>query len=223
MYGPVLHWLFWSFSTAYRKGRWCLLMTIGYPTLLIEIRGLIPDNHLFLRSTRTSREAHPFVVDCAVNRTRHYRENSFFARTARLWNDFLQKFFPSVTIMISFNQMSTMSTTPSFHLPITYFPKLVQCTAWIGVIPECWLKKSNIYCQKTNLIVKTYCSVRLRIYAQAEKLTITSVHVCYVTQLFRSLADTDPTFQKKCMSNFLYTVICKMNFHLKFLEVWPSG
>ena len=30
-----------------------------------EIRGLIPDNHIFLRSTRTSLRAHPFVVDCA--------------------------------------------------------------------------------------------------------------------------------------------------------------
>ena len=42
-------------------------------------RGLVPDNHIFLRSARTSRTTHPFVVDCAVNRTRHYRENSFFS------------------------------------------------------------------------------------------------------------------------------------------------
>ena len=49
-----------------------------------QIRSLIADNQIFLRSTRTSRRAYPFVVDCAVNRTMHYRENSFFARIARL-------------------------------------------------------------------------------------------------------------------------------------------
>lgn len=59
-----------------------------------EIRGLVPDNHIFLRGTRTSRRAHPFVVDCPVNRTMHYRENSFFARTARLWNDLPAEVFP---------------------------------------------------------------------------------------------------------------------------------
>ena len=52
-----------------------------------EIRSLVPDNHIFLRSTRIFRRAHPFVVDCPVNRTIHYRENLFFARTACLWND----------------------------------------------------------------------------------------------------------------------------------------
>ena len=31
-----------------------------------EIRGLIPDNHIVLRSTHTSRRAYPFVVDCAL-------------------------------------------------------------------------------------------------------------------------------------------------------------
>ena len=40
-----------------------------------ELRGLVPDNNIFLRSTRTSRRAHPF------------QRNSFFARTARLWDD----------------------------------------------------------------------------------------------------------------------------------------
>ena len=29
-----------------------------------EIRGLVPDNHIFLRNTHTSRRAHPFMVDC---------------------------------------------------------------------------------------------------------------------------------------------------------------
>ena len=41
---------------------------------------------------------------------------------------FLQNFFPSVTILISLNQMS-INTTSSFHLPITYFLRPAQCTA----------------------------------------------------------------------------------------------
>ena len=42
-----------------------------------EIRALIPDNHIFLRSTRTSRRAHPFVLGCVVNLTMHCTENAF--------------------------------------------------------------------------------------------------------------------------------------------------
>ena len=61
-----------------------------------EVKGLISDNHIFLCSTRTSRRAHSFVLDCAVNRTMHYRENSFFARTARLWNDLPAEVLPVV-------------------------------------------------------------------------------------------------------------------------------
>ena len=53
----------------------------------LKIRGLVPDNHIFLRSTHTSRRANPFLLDCAVNRTMYFRENSFFARIARLWKD----------------------------------------------------------------------------------------------------------------------------------------
>ena len=49
-----------------------------------EIRCLVPDNHIFLRNTHTSRRAYPFMVNCVVNRTMHYRENSCFARTDRL-------------------------------------------------------------------------------------------------------------------------------------------
>ena len=59
-----------------------------------EVRCLISDNHIFLRSTCTSRRAHHFVVGCVVNRTMHYTENSYFARTARLWNDLSAKVFP---------------------------------------------------------------------------------------------------------------------------------
>ena len=59
-----------------------------------EIRELVPDNHMFLRSTRTSRRAYPIVVDCAVNRTMHYRENSFLSRSACLGNDLPAEILP---------------------------------------------------------------------------------------------------------------------------------
>ena len=58
-----------------------------------EIRGLVSGNHIFLRSTCTSRRAHPFVVDCAVNLKMHYRENSF-GRIDRLQNDLPAEVFP---------------------------------------------------------------------------------------------------------------------------------
>ena len=35
IYGPMLQSLFWSFSTVYRRGWRCLLMTVQYPTSLI--------------------------------------------------------------------------------------------------------------------------------------------------------------------------------------------
>ena len=40
--------------------------------------------YFYVLSTRTSCKAHPFVIDCPVNRTMHYREDPFFASTAHL-------------------------------------------------------------------------------------------------------------------------------------------
>ena len=47
-----------------------------------EIRGLVPDNHIFLRSIRISRRAHPFMIDyktaqCITGKT-HFHFHSFF-------------------------------------------------------------------------------------------------------------------------------------------------
>ncbi|XP_065363465.1 uncharacterized protein LOC135956806 [Calliphora vicina] len=49
-----------------------------------EIRELVPDTRSFSRNTRSSVRAHPFVVYWSVDRTTHYRENSFFSRTVRM-------------------------------------------------------------------------------------------------------------------------------------------
>ena len=99
-----------------------------------NIWGLVPNNHIFLRSTRISRRAHPFVVDCPVNRILHYRENTFLSALLAYGVIFLRKFFWSVTIPISLNEMSTI-TTPSLHLPITYLHKPIQCITRVGDIP----------------------------------------------------------------------------------------
>ena len=60
-----------------------------------EIRDLVPETRTFSRNTRASSRAHPFVVDWPVNRTTHYRENSFFSRTVRLWNKLPADAFPA--------------------------------------------------------------------------------------------------------------------------------
>ena len=48
---------------------------------------------IFARNTRTSGRSHAFTVVTMSHRTTHYRENSFFNRTARLWNDLLTNIF----------------------------------------------------------------------------------------------------------------------------------
>ena len=42
---------------------------------------------VFMRNTRLSGRNQANTVATMSHRTTHYRENSFFARTARLWND----------------------------------------------------------------------------------------------------------------------------------------
>ena len=62
---------------------------------------LINDNRVFnstdlleYRRIQTSRRAHPFVVDCAVNRTIHYRENSILTALLAYGMIFQREVFP---------------------------------------------------------------------------------------------------------------------------------
>ena len=59
------------------------------------IRQLMPDVKSFGRSTRLSENSHPFCIDWPVDRTTHYRENSIFGRTARMWNKLPASVFPA--------------------------------------------------------------------------------------------------------------------------------
>ena len=50
-----------------------------------EISGLIREDHVFLRNTRLSWQAHLYVVEWPFNRTIPYGQNMFFSRTVRMW------------------------------------------------------------------------------------------------------------------------------------------
>ena len=60
-----------------------------------EISELVPSARVFVRSTRLSSRSHPFVVSWPVDRTTHYRENSFFSRTVRMWTKLPSTVFPA--------------------------------------------------------------------------------------------------------------------------------
>ena len=79
-------------------------------------------HRIFLRSTRTSRRAHPFVVDCPVNHTMHYREKSFFARTARLWSD-----LPSEAFLVGYDIGKFKSNIHKQSSLFSSFYKLFYC------------------------------------------------------------------------------------------------
>ena len=55
---------------------------------------LIPPHQVFTRNTKLSDRSHAFTFATMTHRTTHYRENSFFTRTARLWNDLPANIFP---------------------------------------------------------------------------------------------------------------------------------
>ena len=55
---------------------------------------LIRPPQVLARNTRLSGRCHAFTVATISHRTTHYRENSFFTRTARLWNDLPANIFP---------------------------------------------------------------------------------------------------------------------------------
>ena len=75
---------------------------------------LIPPPQVFARNTRLSGRSHAFNVAIMFHRTTHYRENSFFTRTDRLWNDSHANIFPECFDILVFktrvNQYFLLST-----------------------------------------------------------------------------------------------------------------
>ena len=59
-----------------------------------ELSELISPPQVFGRNTKLSGRSHAFTVATMSQRTTHYRENSFFTRTARFWIDLSTNIFP---------------------------------------------------------------------------------------------------------------------------------
>ena len=83
-------------SLEHRRNVGCVTLLYQYYNGIsaAEISELIPRARVFVRNTRLSSRSHPFVVDCPVDRTTHYRENSFISRTSRMWNNLPAEVFP---------------------------------------------------------------------------------------------------------------------------------
>ena len=78
-----------------RRNVSCIVISIS--TILeknCRLSELIPPLQVFTRNTRLSGRSHAFTVATMSHRTTHYRENSFFTRTASLWNDLPANIFP---------------------------------------------------------------------------------------------------------------------------------
>lgn len=58
-----------------------------------ELQGLVPSSWLPARSTRFSKRSHPYTVAVPRSKTKFY-SNSFFPRTAKLWNSLSNDCFP---------------------------------------------------------------------------------------------------------------------------------
>jgi hypothetical protein len=83
-------------SLGHRRNVGCLslLYRYYYGKCSRDIRDLMPPARVFPRSTRAAHQAHPYSIAMVSNRTSHYRENSFFSRTVKLWNSLPAKVFP---------------------------------------------------------------------------------------------------------------------------------
>ena len=82
----------------------CILFFYKYcfGKCLSELSELIPPRQVFTRNTRLSRRSHAYTVATMSHRTTHYREKSFFTRTARLWNDLPPNIFSNNCNISSF-------------------------------------------------------------------------------------------------------------------------
>ena len=83
-------------SLGHRRNVSCIVLLYKYyiGKCSSELSELISPPQVFGRKTRMSGRSHAFTVAITSHRTTHYRENSFFTRTARLWNDLPANIFP---------------------------------------------------------------------------------------------------------------------------------
>ena len=98
-------------SLGHRRNVSCIVLFYKYyfGKCSAGLSELIPLPQVFGRNTRLSGRSHAFTVATMSHRTTHYRDNSFFTRTARLWNDLPANIFPEC-----FN-ISVFKTSVSHH------------------------------------------------------------------------------------------------------------
>ena len=102
---------------------------------------------VFMRNTRLSGRNQANTVATMSHRTTHYRENSFFARTARLWNNLPADIFPECfNISVFKARVNQHFLLPLLLSNLCIYPstlsfpfKPMQCNAFIGVSPAPWL------------------------------------------------------------------------------------
>ena len=97
-----------------------------------------PNTWVFARTTRLSKRSHAFTVATMSHRTTHYRENSFFNRTARLWKDLPANIFPegfNISVFKARVNQHFLLNPPSILLLYLFFFKPMQCNAFIEGIP----------------------------------------------------------------------------------------
>ena len=84
-------------SLGHRRNVSCIVLFYQYYFVKWSsgLSELIPPPKVFTRNTRLSGRSHACTVATMFHRTTHYRENFFFARTARLWNNLPADIFPT--------------------------------------------------------------------------------------------------------------------------------
>ena len=103
-------------SLGHRRNVSCIVLFYKYyfGKCSAGLSELIPPPQVFTRNTRLSGRSHAFTVANMSHRRTHYRESSFFIRTARLWNDLPANIFPECFNISVFK--ATLLTIPSFYL-----------------------------------------------------------------------------------------------------------
>ena len=91
---------------------------------------------VFASNTRVSGRSHAYTVASMTHRITHYRKNSFFTRTARLWHDLHSNIFKA---SVNKRFLLSPSSIKSIILHYIFFFKQMQCSTLIGISPAPWL------------------------------------------------------------------------------------
>ena len=133
-------------SLGYRRNLNCVVLFYKYyfGQCSSGLSELIPPSQVFARNTRLSGRNHAYTVASMYHCTTHYRENSFFIRTARLWNklpaDISSTSFNISLFKASVNLLLAPSTSSSFYNNIILAPTS-EIRQGLGRILSCGTRK----------------------------------------------------------------------------------